>query len=187
MPSSLPGTLRVLIPASRIRKRVRELARSISRDFQGQEITLLCVLKGSFVFLADLVRELPGLVHIDFLAVSSYGSGVRPSGPIRLVKDVASSLRGRKVLVVEDVVDTGRTVAFLRRHLARKGARAVRICALLDKPSVRSVPISLDYVGFRIPDRFVVGYGLDVAERYRNLPYLAVFHRKNSAKADRPN
>jgi hypoxanthine phosphoribosyltransferase len=160
--------LKLLISRERIAGRVAELGREIGRDLGDRPVVVIGVLTGAFLFAADLVRALEGRdVRVDFLAVSSYGSGTAPDGPVRLRTDVATDLAGRDVLVVEDVVDTGGTVCALREHLAARGARSVRVCALLDKAKARG---AADYVGFAVADRFVVGYGLDLDGRYRHLP-----------------
>jgi hypoxanthine phosphoribosyltransferase len=171
----------ILIPSEKLQKRVRELGAEISRDYQGQDLLLLAVLKGSVVFLSDLMRHIDVPHAIDFMATSSYGSGMESSGVVRILKDLDAPIEGRHVLIVEDIIDTGRTLDYLVRILNARAPRSLRICALLDKTSRREVPFPVDYVGFQIPDKFVFGYGLDYAELYRNLPYVAVlapeFHR----------
>jgi hypoxanthine phosphoribosyltransferase len=166
--------LEVLYPHAQIEARVRELAAEITRDFRTEPVVLLGVLKGACIFLADLARNLELDCSFDFLAVSSYGDGTRSSGEVRLMKDVDSSMEDRNVILVEDILDTGLTLAYLRKVLLAHQPRAFRIAALLDKPSRRVQPIQADYVGFTIPDKFVVGYGMDHAEQYRNLPDICV-------------
>jgi hypoxanthine phosphoribosyltransferase len=163
------GHHRILIRNAAIRKRIREIARQIERDFAGQRIHLIGVLKGAFIFLSDLVREIDLEVSLDFMAVASYGRGKQSSGQVRLLKDLDSSIEGLNVILVEDILDTGLTLDYLLRVLRQRKPKTLKIAALLDKPSRRLREIEADYVGFKIPNEFVVGYGLDYAERYRNL------------------
>ncbi len=169
-----PGIQRVLIPASDLTARVGQLGQQIRGDYAGRTPMLVGVLKGAVVFLADLMRAIDAPCECDFIAVSSYGESTRSSGIVELTKDLSVPIEGRDVLIVEDIVDTGRTLAYLLRNLETRQPRSLRVCTLLDKASRREVPVSLDYVGFTIPDEFVVGYGLDFAGLYRNLPHLAV-------------
>jgi hypoxanthine phosphoribosyltransferase len=169
-----PGVERVLIPAEDLGSRVRELGRQIRDDYAGRTPMLVAVLKGAVVFLADLMRAIEAPCECDFIAVSSYGASTRSSGIVRLTKDLSVSIEGRDVLIVEDIVDTGRTLQYLLRNLETRQPRSLRVCALLDKAARREVPVPLDYVGFTIPDEFVVGYGLDYAGLYRNLSHVAV-------------
>jgi len=162
-------TLRVLLSRARIARRVRQLGRQISRDFRGESVLLVGVLKGACIFLADLSREISLNASFDFLAAASYGQSSNTSGQVRLVKDLDSSIEGRNVILVEDILDTGVTLNYLVRLLRERHPKALRVAALLDKADRRIQPIEVDYLGFRIPNRFVVGYGLDYAERYRNL------------------
>ncbi len=161
--------LEVLIPQEAIRDKVRQLGERITRDYQDKDLILVGILKGSFVFLADLVREIDLPVQIDFMAVSSYGLSTQSSGVVRIVKDLEESIEGRHLVVVEDIVDTGLTLNYIYGHLKSRGAISVKICTLLDKASRRQVAVPVHYRGFEIPDHFVVGYGLDVKERYRNV------------------
>lgn len=163
-------TLTLLLSQEAVRGIVQRLAREIDRDYKGRPPLLVGVLKGAFVFMADLVRELQIPVNVEFVRLSSYGSSTQSSGKVRVVSGIRADLRGRDVLIVEDIVDTGRTTSYLQGYIKRRGPRSLKICALLDKPSRRVIPVSLDYVGVRIPDRFVVGYGLDMGEEYRELP-----------------
>lgn len=163
----------VVITAEEIARRVGELAEEISADYQGKDPLLVCVLKGAVVFLADLMRRLTVPVSVDFMAVSSYGQNTVTSGQVRIVKDLDVSLEGRHVLLVEDIVDTGLTLSYLCDLLLARDPASLRVCALLDKASRRRVKVPLDYVGFEVPNVFLVGYGLDYRERYRGLPYLA--------------
>jgi hypoxanthine phosphoribosyltransferase len=174
--TSVPVLGETLVDAVSIRRRVAELAAEIDAHYADARspIVLLCVLKGSLIFTADLARLITVPVEIDFIRVRSYGAGARSDGRVEMVKDADLRLRGRDVLLVEDVVDTGHTVAFLQTHLAQRGARSVRCVTLLDKTSRRVREVHIDWAGFAIPDRFVVGYGLDHGERYRNLADVRV-------------
>jgi hypoxanthine phosphoribosyltransferase len=167
---------RVLISEEQIQHRVAELGKQITQDYAGRSITLIAILKGSFVFLADLIRQIePGIpIEIDFMSVSSYGSGTTSSGTVRIEKDVNVSIEDRDVIVVEDIVDSGLTLLHVRRILNARGARSLRIAAFLEKPDKAESERVLDYVGFQIPNDFVVGYGLDYAQRFRNLPDIRI-------------
>jgi hypoxanthine phosphoribosyltransferase len=162
--------LEVLVSSQDIKTRVEQLGKRISADYDGKDLVLIGILKGSFVFIADLARAIDLPLAVDFMAVSSYGMSTKSSGVVRIVKDLDNSLDGKHVLVVEDIVDTGLTLNYIYGHLKSRGAMSVKICALLDKVSRRQVAVPVHYKGFDIPDEFVVGYGLDVEERYRNLP-----------------
>ena len=166
--------LKVLIRRAAIQKRVREVAQEITRDFKGQRVHLVGVLKGACIFLSDLVREINLDTSIDFIAVSSYGKGKQSSGQVRLLKDLDSSIEGLNVVVVEDILDTGVTLTYLLRILKQRKPKSLKIAALLDKPSRRIKDVQGDYIGFTIPNDFVVGYGLDYAERYRNLKDVCI-------------
>jgi hypoxanthine phosphoribosyltransferase len=167
--------MNVLLDAATIQARVGELAREIEADYpRGEEIHLVCVLKGGFIFMSDLIRYMSTRVSLDFIAVSSYGAGTKSSGEVRFQKDLDSSLEDRHVVVVEDIVDTGLTLKYLQEILRSRAPRTLRTACLLSKPSRRKVEVPVEYVGFTIEDKFVVGYGLDYAEKYRNLPYIAV-------------
>lgn len=168
-----PRPTEILLSREQIQKRVVELALEIRRDFVD-DVHLIAVLKGAFMFLSDLVRAMPGAVSLDFMAVSSYGKGTSSSGQVRLLKDLDSTLEGRNVVIVEDIVDTGLTLTYLQDILRARSPKALRTACLLSKPSRRQVDVTVEYVGFTIEDRFVVGYGLDFAEHYRNLPDIAV-------------
>ena len=162
--------LRILLRSSAVQKRVREMGLQISKDFKGQRVHLIGVLKGAAIFLSDLIRQIRVDVSLDFMAVSSYGKGSRTSGQVRLIKDLDTSIEGLNVIVVEDILDTGLTLGYLLRVLQQRKPKSLRIAALLDKPERRiKKDVKADYVGFQIPNEFVVGYGLDYAERYRNL------------------
>jgi hypoxanthine phosphoribosyltransferase len=167
--------MEILIEADRIQERIREMAAQIERDYPAdEEIHLVGVLKGGFVFMADLVRAMSARVTLDFIAVSSYAQSTRSSGEVRLLKDLDSRLEGRHVIIVEDIVDTGLTLMYLQDILRARAPRSLKTACLLSKPSRRKVDVVVDYIGFTIEDRFVVGYGLDYAEQYRNLGYIAV-------------
>src|SRR5437764_8004991 len=163
----------VLLSERQIRERVRELATEIRRDFPD-DLHVIAVLKGAFVFLSDLVRHMHGFVSLDFMAVSSYAKGTTTSGEVKLLKDLDTTLDGRNVVIVEDIVDTGLTLTYLQEILRARNPRTLRTACLLSKPSRRKVNVKVEYIGFEIEDRFVVGYGLDYAEQYRNLPYISV-------------
>jgi hypoxanthine phosphoribosyltransferase len=165
---------RVLFSRDQIAAKVAELGAKITSDFAGEAVVLIGVLKGATIFLADLAREIKLDVSFDFIAVSSYGSARQHSGEVRLVKDVDQSMEGKNVILVEDILDSGLTLTYIRKLLQAHQPKGVRIATLLDKPSRRIEPIRADYVGFQIPDEFVVGYGLDFAERYRNLPDICI-------------
>ncbi len=164
----------VLYSSTEIAATVDRLAAEIRRDYLGKEPLLLGILKGSFMFMADLVRRLDFPLELDFVRLSSYGRGTESSGKISVVQGLRSTVRGRDVLVIEDIIDTGLTVAYLLEYLHKKRPASLRLCALLDKPSRRRVPISIDYIGITVPDKFLVGYGLDCDEKYRNLPDVCI-------------
>jgi hypoxanthine phosphoribosyltransferase len=165
--------LDVFISEEQIRKRVAELAQEIRRDYPDG-LHIIAVLKGAFMFLSDLARQMDGEVSMDFMALSSYAKGTTSSGEVRLMKDLDTTLHGKDVLVVEDIVDTGLTLTYLQDILRARGPRMLKTACLLSKPSRRQIDVNVEYVGFTIEDRFVVGYGLDYAEKYRHLPYIAV-------------
>ncbi len=165
---------KVLISEECLLQRVCELGAQITEDYGDSNPLLVCVLKGGYLFLADLTRRL-GIRHgVDFMAISSYGNGTESSGVVRILKDLDSDISGRHVLVVEDIIDTGQTLAYLLENLRSRQPASIRVCTLLSKPARRQVDLTVDYVGFEIPDEFVVGYGLDYAEAYRNLPFIGV-------------
>jgi hypoxanthine phosphoribosyltransferase len=169
--------MNVLIDAARIQARISELAQEIEADYPAaEEIHLVGVLKGGFVFMADLIRAMSARVTLDFIAVSSYQQGTRSTGEVRLMKDVDARLEGRHVIIVEDIVDTGLTLTYLQDILRARAPRSLRTACLLSKPSRRLVDVKVEYIGFTIEDKFVVGYGLDYAEQYRNLPHIAVLN-----------
>jgi hypoxanthine phosphoribosyltransferase len=164
----------VLIPEEKLCERIREIARQIEEDFQGEPVHLIGILKGSVFFLCELAKSLSLPVTIDFIQVSSYGDGMKSSGVVRISKDTDEGLVGKNTIVVEDIVDSGRTLSYLLKLLKERKPKSLKLCTLLDKPSRRVVDVDVDYVGFQIPDKFVVGFGLDFAQKYRNLPYIGV-------------
>src|ERR1051325_11213885 len=166
--------LEVLITAEQIHERIKEMGADIARDYAGQNPLLIGVLKGACTFLSDLMRAADIQLGVEFMAISSYGAEMRTSGEVRIMKDLDVAIEGRHILVVEDIVDTGLTLSYLLANLKSRGAASVKLAALLDKYERREKDVKIDYLGFQIPDAFVVGYGLDYAERYRNLPFIAV-------------
>jgi len=172
--SSRPSKANVLISGAKIKRRIAEIARAIRKDFPDEPLLLVGVLKGAVMFLADLARQIPGEVTFDFIAVSSYGKDARSSGQVKLNKDLDSSIEGKTVIVIEDILDTGLTLRYLLRMLQQRKPKNLRVAVLLDKVERRLTDVRADYVGFPIPNEFVVGFGLDYAERYRNLPEVQV-------------
>ncbi|MFQ5989735.1 MAG: hypoxanthine phosphoribosyltransferase [Candidatus Methylomirabilales bacterium] len=163
----------ILIPEAALQAKVRELGKAISADYAGKDLVLISVLRGGFIFLADVCRAITVPVSIDLMAVSSYGPDAKPLGVVKILKDLDESVTDRHLLVVEDVIDTGLTLSYLLRNLEPRAPASVKVCVLLDKPARRIVDLPIAYRGFEIPDKFVVGYGLDYRQRYRNLPYIA--------------
>ena len=163
-----------LYSESMIDERIRTLAKQISEDYAGKEIYMVGILKGASMFMCDLAKRITVPVKLDFMSVSSYGSGTKSTGVVRIGKDLDSSIEGLDVIIVEDIVDTGRTLAYLGDFLLQRGASSIRFCTLLDKPDRRVADVKVDYIGFSIPDQFVVGYGMDYDQKYRNLPYIGV-------------
>jgi hypoxanthine phosphoribosyltransferase len=166
----------VLISTEQLQERIAELAAQIDADYAGRELLLVGVLKGAVMVMADLARAMHTQVQMDWMAVSSYGSGTKSSGVVRILKDLDTDITGRHVLVVEDIIDSGLTLSYLLRNLESREPASLEICALLTKPDRREIDVPVRYVGFEIPNEFVIGYGLDFAERYRNLPYVGVLH-----------
>lgn len=166
--------VRVLLTEEDVDRRIQEIGDQISRDYEGKQVHLICVLKGGAFFMCELAKRITVPVSLDFMSVSSYGSATKSSGVVRIVKDLDEPLKDKDVLVVEDIVDSGRTLSYLLEMLKDRGPKSVRLCTLLDKPERRVVDVDVDYTCFRIPDEFVVGYGLDYDQRYRNLPYIGV-------------
>ena len=173
----------ILVPAEDLERRVGELAGEISRDYAGKDLVLIGVLKGAVFFLSDLMRKLEVPVEVDFMAVASYGSATKSSGVVRILKDLDAVIEGRDVLIVEDIVDSGLTLQYLLRNLAGRNPRSLEVCALLIKPERRKVELQTRYVGFEIPNRFAIGYGLDHGERYRNLPFVAALKEERPDQA----
>jgi hypoxanthine phosphoribosyltransferase len=169
-----PGVGEILVQQDDLAHRVRELAAEISRDYEGRDLLLIGVLKGAVFFLSDLMRSLEVPCEVDFMAVASYGSSTDSSGVVRILKDLDAPIAGREVLIVEDIVDSGLTLSYLLRTLKARDPGSLEVCALLTKPERRKVDLPIKYVGFEIPNRFAIGYGLDHAERFRHLPYVAV-------------
>ena len=181
-----PDVKEILIQPEQIQAKVRELGERISRDYEGKELVLVCVLKGAVVFLADLMRHLTVPCVVDFVDWSSYGDDTRSSGVFRILRDLEESVESRHVLVVEDIIDTGLTLHYLLENLRARRVASVKVVALLDKPSQRKVAVKADYEGFQVPDAFVVGYGLDFAQRYRNLPFVGVLKPEIYGGRDTP-
>ncbi len=173
-----PDIEKVLLDSADIAAGVRRLARAISRDYAGRNLVLIGVLKGSVVFLSDLIRLLTIPCSVDFMSVASYGKDARSSGVVRLLLDLRENPEGKDILLVEDILDTGLTLQYLKENLRTRKPRSLKVCVFLDKPGNRHVDVKADYAGFRIPNEFVVGYGLDYAEKYRNLPYLGVLKKE---------
>ena len=169
-------TISVMISEENVDKRIQELGKQISKDYAGQEVHLICVLKGGSFFMCELAKRITVPVSLDFMQVSSYGTETKSSGVVKIVKDLDEPIRDKNVIVVEDVVDSGRTLSYLLDMLQERQPKSMRLCTLLDKPERRVVDVHVDYTGFEIPDEFVVGYGLDYAQKYRNLPYIGVVH-----------
>lgn len=166
--------INVLLPEEEVDARIQAMGEQISRDYAGKQVHLICVLKGGSFFLCELAKRITVPVSLDFMSVSSYGGGTESKGVVKIVKDLDESIRDKDVLVVEDIVDSGRTLSYLLEMLRSRGPKSLRLCTLLDKPDRRVVDVDVDYTGFQIPDRFVVGYGLDYDQRYRNLPYIGI-------------
>ena len=163
----------VLISEQQLKDRVDELGAQITLDYYGKDLFLIGILKGSVPFMADLMRRIDLPLEMDFMSVSSYGSATKSSGVVQIIKDLDSDIKGKDVLIVEDVIDTGLTLAYLKEYLLSRGPASVKLITMLDKPSGRKVDIKSDYVGFEVPDKFIVGYGLDVDQKFRNLPYIS--------------
>ena len=171
-------TIRVLIPEEKVDERIRELGRQISRDYAGKQVHLICVLKGGVFFMCELAKRITVPVSMDFMCVGSYGDGTASSGVVRIAKDLDESIENKEVLIVEDIIDSGRTLAYLIQVLMQRNPASIRLCTLLDKPERRvKKQVTVDYTCFTIPDEFVVGYGLDYDQRYRNLPYIGVIEQ----------
>ncbi|MDD3797399.1 MAG: hypoxanthine phosphoribosyltransferase [Lachnospiraceae bacterium] len=166
--------IRVMIPEEKVDQRIKELAEQISRDYEGRTVHLICILKGSIFFTCELAKRITVPVTLDFMSVSSYGNDTKSSGVVKMVKDLDEPLEGKDVIVIEDIIDSGRTLNYLLENLSSRKPASLRLCTLLDKPERRIKDVKVDYTGFAIPDDFVIGYGLDYAQRFRNLPYIGV-------------
>ena len=167
-------TIRVLIEEEKLNKRIAELGAQISRDYAGQEVTQICILKGSVFFTCELAKRITIPVALDFMSVSSYGSSTVSSGKIEVKKDLDESIENKNIIIIEDIIDTGRTLKYLLEDLRKRNPKSLKLCTMLDKPDRRVVEVATDYTGFEIPDEFVVGYGLDYDQKYRNLPYIGI-------------
>ena len=171
----MEDNIRVLIPESDVNRKISEVAAQISQDYEGKEVHLICILKGGVFFTCELAKRLAIPASLDFMSVSSYGAGTQSSGVVKIIKDLDEPLEGKDVLIVEDIIDSGRTLAYLMEILEKRGPKSIRLCTLLDKPERRvKKQVKVDYTCFSIPDKFVVGYGLDYDQKYRNLPYIGV-------------
>lgn len=167
-------TIRVLLSEEEVDRKIAEIGKKISEDYNGEQVHLICVLKGGVFFTCELAKRLTVPVSMDFMSVSSYGADTKSSGVVRIVKDLDEGIEGKNVLVVEDIIDSGRTLSYLLEYLRNRNPKSLKLCTLLDKPERRVVEVDVDYTCFEIPDEFVVGYGLDYAQKYRNLPYIGV-------------
>lgn len=167
-------TIRVMISEEDVDAKIAELGRQISEDYAGKQVHLICILKGSVFFMCELAKRITVPVSMDFMSVSSYGDGTKSSGIVKIAKDLDETLEGKDVIVIEDIIDSGRTLYYLLEVLQKRQPNSLRLCTLLDKPDRRVKDVKVDYVGFAIPDEFVVGYGLDYAQKYRNLPYIGI-------------
>lgn len=169
----------VLLSEEVVDEKIKQLGEQISKDYEGKEVHLVCVLKGGSYFMCELSKRITLPLSLDFMSVSSYGSDTKSSGVVKIVKDLDEPLKGKNVIVVEDIVDSGRTLSYLLEMLRKREPESLALCTLLDKPSRRVVDVNVDYTGFQIPDEFVVGYGLDYDQKYRNLPYIGIVHLEN--------
>lgn len=173
-----PDVERILLTREEVEARTEQIARQIGEEFRGEPILMVCILRGAVLFFSDLVRKIDGDVRFDFMVVSSYGAGSQSSGNVRIVKDLAQPIEGLNVVIVEDIIDSGNTLSALKKMLALRKPKSLRICAMLDKPERRETELEGDYIGFEVPNEFVVGYGLDYNEKYRNLPDVCVLKRE---------
>ena len=171
--------IRVLLPEEDVNKRISEVAEQISKDYEGKQIHLICILKGGVFFTCELAKRITVPVTMDFMSVSSYGNDTKSSGVVKIIKDLDESIEGKNVLVIEDIIDSGRTLSYLLDILGKRNPQSLRLCTLLDKPERRVKDVNVDYTCFNIPDEFVVGYGLDYAQRYRNLPFIGIVEFEN--------
>lgn len=166
--------IKVLFTEEEVDARIRKVGEQISKDYEGKEVHMICVLKGGTFFMCELAKRITVPVSLDFMSVSSYGNGTQSSGVVKIVKDLDETIMGKDVIVVEDIIDSGRTLSYLMELLRDRKPASLRLCTLLDKPDRRVVDVDIDYIGFQIPDEFIVGYGLDYAQKYRNLPYIGI-------------
>ncbi|WP_099187868.1 hypoxanthine phosphoribosyltransferase [Tepidibacter mesophilus] len=169
----------VLISEEEISKKVYELAKTIENEYKGEEVTFVGILKGACVFISDIIRKIDLDIELDFMAVSSYGMSTESSGVVRILKDLDSDIEGKNVIIVEDIIDTGLTLSYLRENLMARNPKSLKICTLLDKPERRKCDIPVDYAGFKIPDKFIVGYGIDCGEKFRNVPYIGIVEKED--------
>ncbi|MEJ8554927.1 hypoxanthine phosphoribosyltransferase [Tepidibacter sp. Z1-5] len=169
----------VLISEEEISKKVYELAKIIENEYKGEEVVFVGILKGACVFVSDIIRKINLDIELDFMAVSSYGMSTQSSGVVRILKDLDSDIEGKNVIIVEDIIDTGLTLSYLRENLMARNPKSLKICTLLDKPERRKCDIPVDYAGFKIPDKFIVGYGIDCGEKFRNLPYIGIVEKED--------
>ncbi|WFD09204.1 hypoxanthine phosphoribosyltransferase [Tepidibacter hydrothermalis] len=169
----------VLISEEEISKKVYELAKTIEKEYKGEEVVFVGILKGACVFISDIIRKIDLDICLDFMAVSSYGMSTQSSGVVRILKDLDSDIEGKNVIIVEDIIDTGLTLSYLRENLMARNPKSLKICTLLDKPERRKCDIPVDYVGFKIPDKFIVGYGIDCGEKFRNVPYIGIVEKQD--------
>ncbi len=167
-------TIKIMIPEAEVNAKIEEMGKKISEDYAGKSVHLVCILKGSVFFTCELAKRITVPVTLDFMSVSSYGDGTASSGIVKIVKDLDETLEGKDVIVIEDIIDSGRTLSYLMEVLGKRQPNSLKLCTLLDKPDRRVRNVQVDYVGFEIPDEFVVGYGLDYAQKYRNLPYIGI-------------
>lgn len=170
----MAAKINVMISEEEVNKKIEELGKQISEDYAGKEVHLICILKGSAFFTCELAKRITVPVSLDFMSVSSYGDGTKSSGIVKIAKDLDESLEGKEVILIEDIIDSGRTLSYLLEILAQRNPASLKLCTLLDKPDRRVKDVKVDYVGFQIPDEFVVGYGLDYAQKYRNLPFIGI-------------
>ncbi|CUH92077.1 hypoxanthine phosphoribosyltransferase [Herbinix luporum] len=169
---------KILFDEAVLAKRIGELGEEISKDFANEEVMLVGILKGASVFMSDLIRKISIPAYIDYMVVSSYGNSAETSGVVRIIKDLEDNIEGKNIIIVEDIIDTGLTLAYLKKNLLNRNPKSLKICTLLDKPSRRQKEIAIDYKGFEVPDEFIIGYGIDYAEKYRNLPFVGVLKRE---------
>ncbi len=168
----------ILLSEDVLANRIHELGEEISKDYDGEEVMLVGILKGASVFLSDLIRQISIPAYIDYMVVSSYGNSAETSGVVRIIKDLEDNIEGKNIIIVEDIIDTGLTLAYLKQNLLSRQPKSLKICTLLDKPARREKEIDVDYKGFDVPDEFIIGYGIDYAERYRNLPFIGILKRE---------